>query len=169
MKTPSYIKSLLQQGNGKKGPSRKVWSIDLETTWVPFFTATNVMAETSVPSDELGAPLRLVKAKDGTVKFTQSGRPSMRIAPVLNGHIRMVRENVTASLQAFAGKVMEERKDDYKAEVEKAQKAAIPVHEAQEKAIADAIAQAVAAMPQSVVEQAEAIAEGQPEAEAVVA
>ncbi len=168
MKTPSYVKSLLQHSNGKKGPSRKVWSIDLESTWVPFFTATNVMEETAVPSEDLGAPLRLVKAKDGSVKFTQSGRPSMRIAPVLNGHIRMVRENFAAGLQSYTGNVQKDRPDDYKAEVEKAQKAAAPIYEAQEKAIQEAITQAIAATPQNVVEEAEAIAEGQ-QSEAVTA
>ena len=41
--------------------------------WVPFFTATNVTGETAVPSEDLGAPLRLSKAKDDSVKFTQGG------------------------------------------------------------------------------------------------
>src|SRR3990172_124444 len=35
METPSYIKSLLIP-NGKKPAGRKVWSIDLETVWLPF-------------------------------------------------------------------------------------------------------------------------------------
>ena len=40
MNTPNYIKSLLAP-NTKKPQGRKVWSIDLETVWLPFFTATN--------------------------------------------------------------------------------------------------------------------------------
>ena len=151
MKTPNYIKALLQP-NGKKTPNRRVWSIDLEMVWVPFFTATNVMGETAIPSEDLGAPLRLSRAKDGSVRFTQSGRPSLRVAPVLNSHVRIVRENFTASLQAYTGTVMAEREDAYKAEVETAQSAGLPIHVAQEQAIAEALRQAVAeeveAMPE---------------------
>ena len=40
--TPSYIKNLLKP-TATKATSRKVWSIDLESTWIPFFTATNAM------------------------------------------------------------------------------------------------------------------------------
>ena len=39
--TPSYIKALLIR-NGKKPAVRRVWSIDLETVWLPFFTATKI-------------------------------------------------------------------------------------------------------------------------------
>lgn len=166
MKTPSYIKALLQP-NGKKAPSRRVWSIDLETTWVPFFTATNVTGETTVPSEDLGAPLRLAKAKDGSVKFTQSGRPSLKVAPQLNSHITMVRENFVATLQAYTGKTMTELKDEYRAQVEAAQKAAIPIHQAQADAIAEALA--LLRKAEGVVQEAEAIVEAQPEPEAVAA
>jgi hypothetical protein len=40
METPNYIKSLVMP-NGKKPAGRRVWSIDLETVWLPFFYATN--------------------------------------------------------------------------------------------------------------------------------
>ncbi|MFH1560706.1 MAG: hypothetical protein ABID84_04790 [Chloroflexota bacterium] len=157
MKTPPYIATLLQP-NGKKAPSRKVWSIDLEHIWVPFFTATNVMEETSVPSEDLGAPLRLALAKDGSVRFSQTGRPSLKVAPVLNTHIQMVRENFTATLINYTGKVAADQKDAYRAQVEAAQKAAEPILQVQELTIAEALRQQAEAEAKAILEAAEAIA-----------
>ena len=58
METPNYIKSLLIPSI-KKPQGRRVWSIDLEQVWLPFFTATNTMGDTAIPVDALGCPLRL--------------------------------------------------------------------------------------------------------------
>jgi hypothetical protein len=76
--TPGYIKALLAP-TGSSRTLRRAWSIDVESVWVPFFTATNVMGETDLADDVLGAPIRLAKDKDGEVRFTQSGRPVMRV------------------------------------------------------------------------------------------
>jgi hypothetical protein len=108
---------------------RKVWSVDLETVWIPFFTATNTVKATAIPSEALGAPLRLAYDKDGEVRFTKSGRPSLKVASEVAANVRMVRENFVANLQSFTGKVMSQEKDAYKAEVEAAQKAAKPIIE----------------------------------------
>ena len=105
---PTYIKALLTPGS-RKSANRRAWSIDVETTWVPFFTATNVMGDTDLPDDVLGAPLRLAKAKDGSIRFSQSGRPSMKVAPELNSQITIVRENFVAGLQTYTGMVQQER------------------------------------------------------------
>ena len=67
METPNYIKALLIP-NGHKPKGRKVWSIDLETVWLPFYTATNTMGETHIAPDALGAPLRLAYDADGSVQ-----------------------------------------------------------------------------------------------------
>ena len=72
IKTPSYIKSLLQPTT-KRESGRKVWSIDLESIWLPFFIATNVQGDTAIPHDALGALLRLAYEKDGSVKFSKTG------------------------------------------------------------------------------------------------
>ena len=79
METPDYIKALLRP-NGRKPAGRRVWSIDLETVWLPFFTATNTMGDTAIPHEALGAPLRLAYNADGTVKFSQTGRPVIKVA-----------------------------------------------------------------------------------------
>ena len=126
MNVPSYIATLLQP-TASKPRGRRVWSIDLETVWVPFFLATNTVKATAIPSEDLGAPLRLAYDKDGEVRFSKSGRPLLKVAATVAAQVRMVRENFVANLQSFTGKVMSQEKDAYKAEVEAAQQAAVPI------------------------------------------
>ena len=162
VRTPAYIQTLLKQ-TPKPQAARKVWSVDLENVWVPFFIATNVAGATSIPSEDLGAPLRLAKTKDGQVRFSQNGRPSLRVAPQLNDAITGVRENFISTLVGYTGQVMKANAEGYKAEVEKGQKAAAPLM----AAMAHDLSEATKAM--DAVAQAEAIVEGQPEAEQVAA
>src|SRR5271157_3589935 len=172
MDTPNYIKSLLAP-NTKKPQGRKVWSIDLETVWLPFFTATNTMGDTAIPSDALGCPLRLAYDKAGAVRFSQSGRPVIRVAKELADHVRVVRDNFTANLLNYAGAVMTEHAEAYKAEVGKAVKAGEPIYnhdkveldkallaiaEAEAKAIAEANAKAEAENTTTETPEREAIA-----------
>ena len=117
MDTPNYIKSLLAP-NTKKPQGRKVWSIDLETVWLPFFTATNTMGDTAIPSDALGCPMRLLMTKVGAVRFSQSGKPVIRVAKELSDNVRLVRDNFTANLINYAGEVMTEHPNEYKQQVE---------------------------------------------------
>jgi hypothetical protein len=121
VETPQYIKALLAPTKNSRG-SRRAWSIDVESVWVPFFTATNVMGETGIADDVLGAPIQLAKGSDGEVRFTQSGRPVMRVHKDLNDQILVVRENFVAGLQAYTGSVMEERSDPPQADAEQVSK-----------------------------------------------
>jgi len=127
MDIPTYVETLLQPLPVKQPKGRKVWSIDLEGVWVPFFTATNTVKATEVPHEALGAPLRLAYDKDGEVRFTKTGRPSLKVATELATEIRVVRENFVANLQSFTGQVVRKAKDAYKAEVEANRKAAEPI------------------------------------------
>jgi hypothetical protein len=135
--TPGYIKALLAP-TGSSRTSRRAWSIDVESVWVPFFTATNVMGETNLPDDVLGAPIRLAKDKDGEVRFTQSGRPVMRVHKDLSDQINVVRGNFVAGLQAYTGSVMEERSDAYAEQVSRAQAAGKPIMEQDQQDILEA-------------------------------
>ncbi|GAI96126.1 unnamed protein product, partial [marine sediment metagenome] len=87
--TPNYIKSLLLPN--PKTTGRRVWSIDLETVWLPFLTATNTMGDTAIPSDALGAPIRLAFDKDGSVKFSKTGRPVSRVAKPISDNVTLIR------------------------------------------------------------------------------
>jgi hypothetical protein len=126
MEIPNYIAALLQP-QPSKPTGRKVWSIDLETVWLPFFHATNVVKATAIPSEALGAPLRLAYEKDGAVRFSESGRPVIRVAKEISDQVKVVRENFTANLLSFAGKVARTEKDAYKVSVTAAQTAGAPI------------------------------------------
>jgi len=156
MDTPNYIKALLVR-NGHKPAGRKVWSIDLETIWLPFFMATNVMGETHIACDALGAPLRLAYNTDGTVKFSKTGRPVTKVVKELSDQIRMVRENFTASLASYASGVVAENPEGYKAEAQKAIHAGEPIVVKDRQALEEALAKAV----EEAVKEAEAKAEAE--------
>ncbi len=150
METPNYIKSLLIP-NGRKPAGRKVWSIDLETVWLPFLTATNVMGDTRIPSEALGAPIRLAYDTDGSVKFSKTGRPITKIVKAIADTVRMVRENFTAGLLAYAGGVIADNTEGYKAQVLMAREAGEPFltkdRESLQKAILEAMEKATASEP----------------------
>ncbi|MDD5094389.1 MAG: hypothetical protein PHV74_08435 [Dehalococcoidia bacterium] len=128
MKTPDYIKALVAPVP-QKSTGRKVWSIDLETVWLPFFTATNVQGNTNISKESLGAPLRLQRDKDGMPRFSPSGRPVIRVNAELNGQIRFARENMVFQMLNFAANVQKQRAEDYKAEIESCIKAGDPIIE----------------------------------------
>jgi gas vesicle protein len=147
--TPTYIKNLLKP-TATKATSRKVWSIDLETTWLPFFTASNAMNDTAIPHEALGAPLRLAYAQDGSVKFSKSGKPVIKVAKDISDNVKMVRENFIAGLQTYANTVFNEHGKAYKAQIAKSIEAGKPIQqhdkekldEAMEKLVQQAIDEA---------------------------
>ena len=124
--TPNYIKSLLTP-NTKKPQGRKVWSIDLESVWIPFFTATNTMGDTAIPNDALGCPMRLAYDKTGEVRFSQTGRPIIRVAKELSDNVRLVRANFEANLISYTGSVMNDNAEAYKAQLEQSNRAGAPI------------------------------------------
>jgi len=164
--SPQYIKNLLMPTT-KAPAGRRVWSIDLETVWLPFFTATNTMGDTAIPLDALGCPIRLAYDKDGSVKFSPTGRPVTRVAKPLADSVTLIRQNFVANLQQYAELVATERQEDYASQVELSAKAGQPViahdrheldraiqlqleeamREAQEEAQAEKVAQAEAPPP----------------------
>lgn len=141
--TPTYIKSLLMPRNGKER-ERRVWGIELNRIWLPFLTACNTTGELSLPPDALGAPLRLAYSADGAVKFSKTGRPIMRVAKPLSDTVRMIRDNFTANLLDFTGKVMEAEPDKYERQVKKAEKAGAPIVQRDSRELEAAVARQTA-------------------------
>ena len=166
--TPNFIKTLVKP-NGK-GTGRRVWSIDLETVWLPFFTATNTMGDTAIPHEALGAPLRLAYNPDGSAKFSKSGRPVIRVVKDIGDSVRLVRENFIAGLQSYANTVITENTSAYKEQVKLAKEAGAPIinhdKEMLDEALAKAIQQALAEAKGKDTTEAEANAEANTEAEA---
>lgn len=138
MKTPSYIKSLVKVQPDKPS-ARKVWSVDLQTVWIPFFTATNTNGDTAIPADALGHPLRLAYAKDGSVRFGNNGKPVIRVAKDLANSVKMVRENFIANLQAFANDIFTSNEEGYKATVKLCIEAGKPIAEHDAEKLAEAL------------------------------
>jgi len=151
METPNYIKSLLTP-NTKQPQGRKVWSIDLQQVWLPFFTATNTMGDTAIPSEAIGCPLRLGYDKAGQVRFSQAGRPVIRVAKEIADNVRLVRENFTANLLNYAGSVMRDNEEGYKAQIEMAKKAGDPIYQHDKNQLSNAL------KARAEAEQAEAMA-----------
>jgi hypothetical protein len=155
--TPDYIVSLLKP-TVNKGQSRKAWSIDLETVWLPFFTATNTMGVSSIPLEALGAPLRLAYNADGSVKFGKNGKPVIKIASEISSNIRLIRENFVAGLQSYTHEVYTQNEQGYKETVKASLKAGKPIQDHDKTELDKAMAR--------MVEQAIAEAEAQEQAEA---
>jgi len=162
--TPSYIKSLLMPQT-RKPQGRRVWSIDLETVWLPFFTATNTMGDTAIPVDALGCPLRLGYAKDGSVKFSQTGRPVVSVAKEISQSVAMVRDNFVANLCGYALDVANNRKDDYGNMVNSARKAGEPIYQHDKAKLDEAIKAQIEANLAEAEKQPEPEPEPEPEQE----
>jgi len=124
--TPNYIKSLLLP-NAKSTQERRVWSIPLETVWLPFFTATNTMGDTAIPLDALGSPIRLSYDKDGSVKFSKSGRVVTKVVKPIADSVTLIRQNFVANLQQYAEQVATDREEDYAKQIEMATIAGKPI------------------------------------------
>lgn len=151
METPNYIKSLIIPHNGQKARARRVWGIDLAMVWLPFLTATNTAKETHLPPDAIGAPLRLAYNPDGSVKFSKTGRPVMRVAKDIADSVRLIRDNFTANLLDYASQVMNDMPDQFQTQLDRAKKAGDPITQRDGRNLDKALAQAT----QEAISQAE--------------
>ncbi len=123
---------------------------------MPVLTATNVVGLTDIPSDALGAPLRLNKASDGAVvRFLKSGRPSYGVAKPIRDAVKVAQENFEAENLLFVASVQKAHKEEYKAEVMAAYEAEKPINE---KALQDIAAAIAAAHAEETSAPAEAVA-----------
>ena len=138
MQLPDYVGQLLAPTSSKV-TERKTWGIGVESTVVPFFTATNVTGQTNIDPDVLGAPVRLARDKDGSIRFGSNGRPAMRIHPDISRHVGVMRENFIASLQAYTGMVQDEMPDQYAAQVAANQTSALPISDKDQADVTEAV------------------------------
>ena len=114
--TNPYISALLQP-TPQRGTDRRVWSIPLGGVLIPFFTASNATGETAIPAESLGCPLRLVREKDGTPKFSPTGRPLVRVVKDIADQVRIMRDNFISGLMAYTDTVRKGMPDQFKAQV----------------------------------------------------
>ena len=169
----SFISSL-HMPRAKAANGKRVWSLDLETVVLPHLFATNTVGQTAIPHDALGAPIRLVYAKDGSVKFTRNGKPSLVVAKPIRDEVALMRENFIAHLEAEVRVIRNNHPDEYAHQIALAKKAGEPIVKADHENLDAAVrAQVAAAMAEAekkaaAVEAAPARAEdGAPEREMV--
>ncbi len=142
METSNYIVSLFKPTT--KAQSRKVWSIDLETVWLPFFTATNTTGITAIQQEALGCPLRLAYNPDGSVKFNEkTGKPVIRVAKDISDSVKLVRENFIAGLQNFTHQVCTEHEQAYQDMVKACLASGRPIANHDKNKLNEAMAKAV--------------------------
>src|SRR5271157_5077077 len=146
-----YIASLFKPTTNKTN-GRKVWSIDLETVWLPFFTASNTMGVTAIQPESLGSPLRLAFNQDGSVKFSKAGKPVIRVAKEIGDNVKLVRENFIAGLQNYTHEVYTTNEQAYKDTVKACLEAGKPIQDHDK----DKLDEAMAKMVEQAIAEAEA-------------
>jgi hypothetical protein len=166
VETPNYIKALLVPNGHKKTGDRRVWGIELAGVWLPFLIATNTTGDTSIPSDCLGAPLRLAFNADGSVKFSKTGRPVFKVVKEVADTVKLVKENFVAGLIAHSTAVAKDNPEGYQAQIDIAKQAAEPFIAHDREKLDSAIAEQMA---QQVEQEAKTTKRGKREREAVTA
>jgi hypothetical protein len=53
----------------------------VETQWVPFFSATNLLGDTALSDTAMGAPIITPIGEDGVPKFNRNGEPVRQVLP----------------------------------------------------------------------------------------
>ncbi len=161
--TPAYIKSLVMPGAKSQKPTKKVWGIDLDKVWIPFFVAENAQGDTDISREALGFPLRIQFDKSGDVRYSQSGRPIIRVAKELSQAININQQNYIATLVNHTSNVRANNSDAFNSEVKSIVAAGEYMSKVQSLALANAIKKREQAKAEA---EAEAKAEAEAEAEA---
>jgi len=85
------------------------------------------MGDTAIPSDALGSPIRLAYDKDGSVKFSKTGRVISKVAKPISDSVTLIRQNFVANLQQYSEQVATDRQEDYAKQIEMATIAGKPI------------------------------------------
>jgi len=85
------------------------------------------MGDTAIPLDALGCPIRLSYDKDGSVKFSKSGRVVTKVVKPIADSVTLIRQNFVANLQQYAEQVATDREEDYAKQIEMATIAGKPI------------------------------------------
>jgi len=138
MLTDSYIKGLVTPQPTKNVIKRNVKAFDVEFLRT-FAIAQNVEGNTNIPLEAIGAPYRLAANKDGTIKISASGKPSIRVAKEIVAFGTMIHNNIVAGIQADTDRVFAEKKEACEAMVATSVKAGQPIINSDEKKLAVAL------------------------------
>ncbi len=122
------IHALMKQ-SPDKAKDRSVWGLPLNGLWIPFFMATNTVGESNIDSGSLGCPLRLAVDKDGVPKLKDDGSARYQVDKTISKAVKGVKDNIAFGLMTFTETTKRARPDEYKAQVEAAQKAGDEIRE----------------------------------------
>jgi len=131
---PLSISSLVRQGPAPRS-SKKLWGGDVETQWVPFFSATNVLGDTAISDTSMGAPIITPIGEDGVPKFNRNGEPVRQVQTEIRRAVSSVQASFFAGLAQFAGEVQRLNQREYVEAVKRYQNAGTLVKEAEDAAI----------------------------------
>jgi len=135
-----FSQSILAARPGRS-QDRKVWGIGLATVWLPYFTATNAAGLTAIPSDALGAPIRLRRDKQtNEVRFGSNGRPSLQVVAPVRDQVMQAQANFVVHLLDYTDMVQKGQPSEYAAQVQYAHEAGAPIIATDQADLADAIA-----------------------------
>ncbi len=133
------IKALVTPLPTKDQITRRVKSLDVAML-VSFAVAQNVEGNTTIPLEAIGAPYRLRTNKAGEVQFSQTGRPSVRVAKELVAFGTMIHNNIVSAIVSDTARVYTEKEAEVKAMIAAAQKAGAPIINADNVKLTAAIA-----------------------------
>lgn len=128
--TAALLTSIIGNGksNKKAAAEKKLWSIPLYTTLLPFMKTTNAAGVTKIDHAAIGAPLRVARDKDtGEAKFSKTGRIIIRVAPEVNDAVKVMRDLYIATLNQTTADFQKENPEAYAAEDAACVKAGNPV------------------------------------------
>jgi hypothetical protein len=158
MDNKNWIDSIIQPIGAEKQTTRRVKSFDVALL-VNFGIALNVEGKMNIPLEAIGAPLRLATAKDGSVKFSASGKPSVKVAKEIVAFGTMIHTNIVKGIMADTARVFAEQEEAVKLTIQKAGKAAEPILRADAAAL-----EATYAARAKAEAEAEAVAKAEAEA-----
>ncbi|MDP2730579.1 MAG: hypothetical protein Q8O55_08845 [Dehalococcoidales bacterium] len=122
------IHSLMKQ-SPNKAKDRTVWGLPLNGLWIPFFMGTNAVKESNIDSGSLGCPLRLSVDKDGVPKLKDDGSARYTVDKNISKAVNGVKDNIAFGLMAFTATIQKTHAEEYKAQVDAAQKAGETIRE----------------------------------------
>ena len=136
--SPNNIKAQFT-ARSSKPQDRKLKGFGLQGLWIPLAMAANVQGDAAIARDAIGAPLRLSKAKDGSIKFAQNGRPVFSVAKDLKDFAGLVMDNWLAGQLAYNSGVMKDNPDGFRDEAQACREAGQPIMQKADAEIAEAI------------------------------
>ncbi len=131
---PSFVTALAIKPAKREG-KRNVWSIDLQDTWIPAFTAMNANGAASISPSALGHPLNLVLEADGAPRY-RNGVPVLRVAHEIRDAITQIKAQMVSEMAHYVANTIKDNGPAFSAQIALNHKAGGEVRAAQNAILA---------------------------------